>query len=39
MHTKRQVAVPLVAAVGLVVRGCAGEPASNLTSNAADVSG
>ena len=30
MHTKRQVAVPLVAAVGLVVRGCAGEPATNL---------
>jgi hypothetical protein len=39
MHAIRKVDMPLIAAVGLVVRGCAGEPASNLTSNAADVSG
>ena len=39
MHTKRQVAVPLVAAVGLVVRGCAGKPVHKLTSNVADGPG
>ena len=28
MHTKRKLAVPLIAAVGLTLSGCAGEPAS-----------
>ena len=39
MHAIRQVAMPLIAAVALALSGCAGEPASNLTSNAADGPG
>ena len=39
MHTKRKLSVPLIAAVGLTLSGCAGEPASNLATTAADGPG
>ncbi len=39
MHAIRQVAMPLIAAVALALSGCAGEPASNLATTAADGPG